>query len=407
MPVTFKQAELGNGLTIIGEVDPDAHTAACGFFVRTGARDEDPAVMGVSHFLEHMMFKGTESRSADDVNRGFDEIGASYNAYTSNELTCFYASTLPEHIETGAEILSDILRPSLRGEDFDTEKGVILEEIAMYKDNPFWVLYEKAMEVYYGAHPLAHRVLGTDDTIKALQRDQMQAYFDNRYSADNTTVALSGNLDFDAMIDRFNTWCGSWARTGAERSGLKPTATDTAFDLQDENVNRGYWLMITPAPAMEDERRYAAMLLAKLLGDPGNSRLHWALVEPGTAEETIAAYDPRDGTGDYLVYASGEPDRLATIGQTINAEINGLIDAITDDDLERLRNKLATSVVLAGERPGGRMQRLGRQWTYLRGYMTLEEELERINAITLKDLRELTEAFPFTPRTIGTMTPKV
>jgi predicted Zn-dependent peptidase len=406
MPVTFQRTTLDNGLTIVGEIDPQAHTGACGFFVKTGARDEDSAVMGVSHFLEHMMFKGTERRTADDVNREFDEIGANYNAYTSAELTCFHAATLPEKVPSAIDILSDILRPSLRNDDFDTEKNVILEEIAQYKDDPFWVLYERTMEEYYAAHPLAHRVLGTNDTISALQRDQMQAYFDHRYSADNTTVALAGNVDFDAAVAQITEACGHWQRTGAERSDAAPAITaDRVFEERSSKVHRGYTLMITPGPSMADPRRYASMMLAQVLGTPGNSRLHWALVEPGIAEEAIAVFDARDGCGDYLVYASGEPSRLDTIWAAAEKEIDGLVDSLTEEDLEKLRNKLATTVTLAGERPGGRMQRLGRTWTYLGNYDSLEDELDRINAVTLDDLRAVWDAFSFRPRTVGRLLP--
>lgn len=406
MPVRFQQTTLDNGLTIVAETDPDAHTAACGFFVKTGARDEDATVMGVSHFLEHMMFKGTARRSADDVNREFDEIGASYNAYTSSELTCFHATVLPETVDTAIDILADILRPALRNEDFNTEKSVILEEIAMYKDVPFWVLYEKAMETYYGAHPLGHRVLGTDDTIAALQRDQMKAYFDQRYSADNTVVSLAGRVDFDRAVDQVRSLCGGWQRTGAAREAMPPAVAEHSIVLEDPRVNRAYMLMVTPGPSASDDRRYAAMMLAKVLGDPDNSRLHWALIEPGIAEEAQAAYDPRDGCGDFYVYASGDPARADQIWSIVERETDSLIDSLTDDDLERLRNKVATGVTLAGERPGGRMQRLGRLWTYLGAYQSLEDELDRINVVTLDDLRAEYEAFPFRPRTIGRIIPK-
>lgn len=405
MPATFQRETLDNGLTIIAETDPAAHTAAAGFFVRTGARDERPEVMGVSHFLEHMMFKGTARRSADDVNREFDEIGANYNAYTSGELTCFYASTLPEHFERSVDILGDILRPALRQADFDTEKGVILEEIAMYKDNPFWVLYEKAMEQYFGPHPLAHRVLGTDDTIKALQRDQMQTYFDARYSADNTVVALAGRVDFRHAVEQIKALCGKWSKTGAARDSSAPPIREASFTLKDAKVNRAYLLMITPGPSSTDPRRYAASMLGQVLGGGDNSRLHWALVEPGTAEEAVAAYDPRDGCGDYYVYASCDPDRADEVWSVVEAQIDGLVASLKPDDLERLRNKLATSVTLAGERPAGRMQRLGRLWTYERAYRPLEEELAAINAVTLDDLRAVHAAFPFRPRTVGRMLP--
>ncbi len=405
MPPTFKHATLANGLTVIGEVEPHAHSAACGFFVKAGARDEEAPVMGVSHFLEHMMFKGTARRSAEDVNREFDELGASHNAFTTTEMTAFYAGVLPEFLPRAVDILADILRPALRQEDFDTEKGVILEEIAMCKDNPFWVLYEKSMEAYYGRHPLGFRVLGTEETITALARDQMREYFEHRYSADNTVVALAGRVDFDAVVAQIDALCGGWRRTGAVRAPGQPAPREHSFTVKDEKVTRAYLLAVSPGPAAQDERRYAAMMLAKVLGDPGNSRLHWALIEPGLAEEAQAVYDGHDGCGDFYVYASGDPERAGDIWAGVEREIDRLVGSLTEDDLERLRNKSATGVTLAGERPAGRMQRLGRQWVYHGEHRTLEEELARINAVTLDDLRAVAAAFPFRPRTVGRLLP--
>ena len=226
MPIDFRQHTLANGLTIIAEIDPNAYTSAAGFFVRTGARDEAPPLMGVSHFLEHMMFKGTVDLSAEAINQGFDDLGASNNAFTSNEITCFYAHTLPEYAGSTLDLLGRMMRPALRQGDFDTEKGVILEEIAMYKDNPFWVLYEETVDRFYAPHPLRHRVLGTADTITELARDSMQGYFDTRYSADNTVVALAGQVEFDAVVAQLDALCGSWQRTratrDAHRRGLRP-----------------------------------------------------------------------------------------------------------------------------------------------------------------------------------------
>ena len=405
MPVTFQKRVLGNGLTIVGEIDEQAHISACGFFVKTGARDEDRAVMGVSHFLEHMMFKGTQRRTAADVNREFDEIGAQYNAYTTTELTCFYASTLPEHFESAADILSDILRPALRETDFDTEKGVILAEIAMYRDNPFWNLYERMMEEHFEHHTLSHRVLGTEETISRLARNQMKEYFDERYSADNTTVALAGRVDFDLACEQIEAACHRWNRTGAGREGGQPQIVAKDFTERSDRVTRAYAMIATPAPALQDDRRYASMLLAKVLGDHDNSRLHWSLIDTGLAEEAVADYDPRDGCGDYIVYVSGDPEKLEEILAIAQREIDALIDSLNDDDLEKLRSRIATGVVLAGERPGGRMQRLGRLWTYLGSYLSLEDELERINAVTLDDVRAVYEAFPFQPRTVGRLLP--
>ncbi|MEM9064177.1 MAG: pitrilysin family protein [Planctomycetota bacterium] len=405
MPVSFEQRTLDNGLTVIAEVDPEADSSASGFFVRTGARDEQPALMGVSHFLEHMMFKGTDTLSAEDINEGFDRLGARNNAYTSTEMTCFYAHSLPEHQAGCLDLLAKMMRPALRQTDFDTEKGVILEEIAMYKDNPFWVLYEALCEQHYRGHTLGHRVLGTDDTIKALERDAMQAYFDARYSADNTVLALAGRVDFDQACRQAETLCGSWNTTGAERNSSEPETGSMPLRLTDERVNRAYLLGLARAPSYGDERRYAASLLAKLLGDSDNSRLHWALIETGIAEEAQAAYDPHDGTGSYFIYASTDPENADDVAEVLTNEAQRVLEGTTDADLERLRAKTATGVTVGGERPNDRMQRLGRQWTYLGAYTPLEVELERIRAVTLDDLSTVFEAFPLAPSSFGTLTP--
>ncbi len=413
MDVTFKQATLANGLKVIAEVDPSSHSAAVGYFVKTGARDEESSVMGVSHFLEHMMFKGTPTRTAEQINQDFDRIGARNNAYTSAEMTCFHASVLPELLlgKGGAnEILSDMLRPALRQSDFDTEKNVILEEIAMYEDNPFWVLYERVLEERYAIkgqamHALGHRVLGTKATITELRAEQMRAYFDHRYSADNTVIALAGKLDFDAAVAEIDQLCGKWRKTGAVRVPGGPGTRDSTFEMRNPKINRAYMVAIWGAPSSTDEQRYAASLLAHVLGGPDNSRFHWALIETGLAENADAGFEPRDGCGDMLAYLSCDPDRRDEVFDVMEEQIHKLSESITDDDLEKIRCKAATGVTVAGERPGGRMQRLGRQWTYQGRYTTLESELERINRVTVADLKNLLRDYPTRPRTLGWLMP--
>src|SRR5580765_65834 len=190
----FHSQVLSNGLQLIGETSPSARSVALGFFVRTGARDETADVSGVSHFLEHMVFKGTPRRTALEVNRDFDRIGAHYNAFTSEENTVFYAAILPEYMPQAVDVLADILRPSLRGEDFDMEKNVIIEEIGMYEDQPMWSAYDHAKKAFFADHPLGNSILGTAESITALTREQMQTYYDRRYVAPNITVAIAGNF---------------------------------------------------------------------------------------------------------------------------------------------------------------------------------------------------------------------
>jgi len=405
MPLQFQRATLPNGLTIIAETDEGAHTAACGFYVKTGARDERTPLMGVSHFLEHMMFKGTADITADELNKRFDRIGARNNAFTSNEMTCFYAHVLPEHLPEGVDLLARMMRPAIKAQDFETEKGVILEEIAMYKDNPFWVLYEACVEKHFGAHPLSHRVLGTDDTIKAMDRDGMLGYFDSRYSADNTVVALAGKLDFPAVVRQLEALCGGWAATRVGRDTARPALAGGELAMKSDKVSRAYMLALCDAPSMHDDRRYAAAMLAQILGAPDNSRLHWSLIETGLAEEAQASFDPHDGFGEFFVYASGDPERADEIWTAIDRELTGLLASLEQDDLDRLLNKLVTGATLGGERPADRMHRLGRQWTYLGDYTTLEHELEKMSRVTVADLRATYEAFPIRPVTTGRLTP--
>src|SRR5271170_1416237 len=208
--MTFHRAQLSNGLQIIAEANPDAHSFAAGFYVNTGSRDESAEINGVSHFLEHMMFKGSNKYSWEDVNRIFDEMGANYNAYTSQENTAYYANVLPEFTERTIEHLSHLLRPAIRQGDFDTEKKVILEEIAMYLDDPGHRVYEALMEAHFAGHPLSRSVLGTTASVAGLRRQQMADYFRNRYSAENIVLAATGKLEFDRLVELAERYCGDW-----------------------------------------------------------------------------------------------------------------------------------------------------------------------------------------------------
>ncbi|MEO1584461.1 MAG: pitrilysin family protein [Planctomycetota bacterium] len=405
MPNGFEQHTLTNGLTIIAEPDGAAHSAAVGFFVKTGARDEPTPLMGVSHFLEHMMFKGTDSMSAADINSIYDDMGARNNAYTSHEMTCFYASVVADRLPEAIDHTAKMMRPALRESDFDTERGVILEEIAMYADNPFWVLYESACERHHGSNPLGHRVLGTPATIQSLTRDSMAAYFDANYAADTSVVALAGRVDFDEACKQIESLCGSWPKSKTPRNRQQSTPQPSRLDIVDDRFDRGYLLMLDRAPSAQDDTRYAANLLAQIFGAQDNSRLHWALIEQGLAEEAQAAFDPGDGTGEFFAYASGDAGQLADIEQSIRNEAIRLADSLREDDLERVRSRFATAFTVSAERPADGMQRIGRRWTTLGEYRSLSEELERIRAVTVSDIRGVLERFPLTSGTIATLRP--
>jgi len=405
MPVTYRETFLPNGLRVAAEVDPGAHTAAVGVFVRTGARDEPHDLMGVSHFLEHMMFKGSAHRTATEVNDAFDAIGADANAFTSSEMTAYHAHSLPEHLERSASLVLDLLRPALRQADFDEEKGVILEEIAMYDDNPFWVVYERAIETYYSGHPLAHRVLGTRDSITSLTRDQMHGYFATRYSPGSSVLVAAGRVDFDALVALAARETEAWRGEGQRRTLTSHRPGAMRFTHPMEKATRGYMVMLWPSVSSTDPGRYAASLCTQILGASGGSRLHWSLVEPGIAEEADAGFDGRDGIGECIVSVACETESLDRVEEIVRRECAALAGSITEDDLARAKAKIATGVALGGERPAGRMRRLGGVITTHGTYRSLEDEMAQIEALTVQDLREHIETHPFDPMVVGRAVP--
>src|SRR5262245_37589650 len=197
-----------------------------------------------------MVFKGTSRRTADDVNRDFDRIGAHYNAYTSEENTVFHAAILPEYLPEAVDILADILRPSLRLKDFQMEKKVIIEEIGMYEDQPMWSAYDHAKRAFFAKHPLGNSILGTPGSIRRLQREQMHAYFQRRYVAPNITVSAAGNFHWPALVDLVKKHCGDWKNGRIGRKGVRPARGTGKFEvLPRAKVNQEHVFMIAPGPA--------------------------------------------------------------------------------------------------------------------------------------------------------------
>jgi len=405
MAVVFHQHQLANGLTVVAECNPQAHTSAVGFFVKTGARDEEKPLMGVSHFLEHMMFKGTARRTADDVNREFDEMGANYNAFTSHENTVYYAQILPEFFDRTVGLLGDMLRPALRDSDFEMEKNVILEEIGMYDDRPQWRLQDTIMEKHFEGSPLGFRVLGTTESVKALGVGQMRDYFKARYSPDNITVAAAGRVEFDKLVEEVAKITSRWEPTGTQRTYQPTRHTAQQISLTDDKLNRFYMAMMCPAPTCQDPRRYTAKVLADVLGDSEGSRLYWALVDPGLADEADFSFYPQDKVGSFIAFASCDPDRAEQIESILLGTLDDYAQSIDPDEIERAKNKLATQATLQDESPGGRMRSLGMGWTYLGEYVPLAEELRRLMAVTAEDVRTLLAESPFASKTLVRLGP--
>jgi len=404
--VQFHHTTLPNGLRVIAELNDRAHSVAAGFFVKTGSRDETPELAGVSHFLEHMMFKGTSRRDALAVNRDLDRIGAKHNAQTSEEDTIYYVACLPEYLPRAFDVLADILRPSLREEDFETEKKVIIEEIRMYQDNPMMVAYEEAKSAHFAPHPLGQSVLGTVESIEALRVDQMRDYFERRYAPANLVLAFAGKASWEEVVALAEQHCGAWSGDRPARVVTAPRGRGAFRALLREEDNQETVIAVADAPPQESDDRYAASLLAKILGDHTGSRLYWALIDPGYADGVELSYQEFEGAGAFFTFLSCDPQEAqANLARIAEAYRAVLADGVTPEELEQARNKVLSRVVLRSERPMGRLMPLGYYWTYRRAYVPVEEEIEAFSRVTPADIRRVLDAYPLLPLTIVAVGP--
>ena len=303
----FLEHTLPNGLEIVAECNAAAYSTALGFFVNTGARDEDDAIAGVSHFLEHMVFKGTPSRSADDVNRDFDRMGAHYNAFTNEENTVYYAAVLPERQGEAVELLADILGPSLREEDFQTEKQVILEEIRMYEDQPPFGADDKCRAALLRRASAGPQRAGVGRKHRPVVGRSHAGIFPAALQSANIILAAAGRIDFNALVAAAEGRCGSWQIVPAQRSWPRfgPMPDFRQFTRRPPHSNTRCRLPPDRPPKTDD--RYAAKLLATVLGDDSGSRLFWELVDPGLAEHVSLCHGEHQGAGMMMTSMSCDP----------------------------------------------------------------------------------------------------
>lgn len=405
----FNHYQLDNGLEIVAECNQSAYSSGLGFFVRTGSRDETAEVSGVSHFLEHMLFKGTSRRSADDVNREFDEIGAHYNACTSEESTVYYAAVLPEYQRSCIDLLADIMRPSLREEDFEMEKKVILEEIQMYADQPPFGMDDRLKEIHYGNHPLARSVLGTIQSVSDLEVGQMHRYFQSRYSPTNLLVAAAGRIDFDDLVAQVSSCCGDWESLPADRT-LSPahwaSSQPSVHCVHRRTATQQYLLQLADAPASEDDSRYAAKLLATMMGDDSGSRIYWELVDPGRVESASLGHYEYLAAGMYYTWVSCEPEKAAdNFAQLTQLQQQAESTGFTQEELSQAKNKVKARVVLGSERPRNRLFNVGGNWMQRHEYRSVRDDLRAIDSISLDDIHAVLARHPLTRCTTLTFGP--
>jgi len=384
----FKHATLPGGLRVVAEVDPRSYSLSLGYFVRSGSRNELDCQSGLSHFLEHMMFKGTARRTAEDVNRELDDLGGQSNAYTTEEQTVYYATVLPKFQDRIVDLLSDMMTPVLDATEFETERNVILEEIAKYEDQPPFGGFERAMEIYFSPRGIGRRVLGTTQSIRAMTAERMRDYFLARYRPENIVVAATGNVDFDGLVAEVQQRTAAWCRRTAELAlpddppDTLPEGIDLATEITIPTAAQAYLIRIGPGPSSDDPRRHAARLLASVLGDEGGSRLFWDLIDTGRAEVATCWPQEFSDQGGWFTYLVCAPEDLQSNVRFIDQITAGLVEnGVRDDELTQAINKTTAAVIMQSERPSNRLFGLGSRYLMHGDYQSLDDSLDQIRSV--------------------------
>jgi len=381
--------------------------ASVAVLVKTGARDERDDEHGISHFLEHMVFKGTPNRSGMDLTLAFGDLGAQVNAYTSDEQTVFYGTVLKENVERLHDLLLDMMMPSLVEEEFNMEKKVILEEIALYQDKPNYVLYERAVSDFFGEHGVGQSVLGTTESVSAISQPQMSAYVKRRYSSPNLVVSLCGDLDADYYAELTESRSFGLPVNAVEDSPASHTQNrGREFLFRHKKNTQAHLLGLCDGPAAKDPLRHAAMLLSSIIGDSQNSRLYWKLVDSGIAEYASIDTEEKDGVGCWMFSSSTAPDSWEEVRDKSFEVFKGVHGHISNDELERARTKALSRLVMDSELPLGKAMANALSFQYRQEIFSIRDEMEKIRAVTLSDCHAVLEKFPITSQNVYVMLPE-
>ena len=373
---------------------PSVRSAALGVFVGAGSRGEAEEEAGLSHFLEHMLFRGTERYASAEIDQLFDGMGAELNAGTDKESTTVYARMLDQHLPAAFEVIADMVwRPAFR--DVDPEREVVLEEIAMYEDDPQDTVFDVLGRAVFGSHPLGRAIIGRAPVIRDTPVERIAAFHARRYVPGSVVVAAAGSVDHDAVVEQAE-------RTlGGLRAGDTAPAPDPAPESGGERASVGFVRKDTeqvhvclgaPGLARDDERRYAMRVLDAIFGGLSSSRLFQSVREErGLAYAVYSFAGQFADTGQIGLYVGTRPDNLAEALRVVGTELEALREQpATEAELERARENVKARVALALESSSARMSRLGSSTLFGLPVLDLDEITERIDAVTLADLRELT-----------------
>jgi predicted Zn-dependent peptidase len=364
-----------------------------GIFAGTGSRHETPAEQGVSHFIEHLMFKGTQRRSAKDIAEMVDDVGGQLNAATDRENTCYYIKVLPEHLSLGMDILSDMLLNSKFADvDVEKERQVVLEEISLYEDSPDELIHDLHMNSLWPGHALGRNILGTRETIAAMDRQAILDYKRRHYVPDNLVIAAAGNLTHDQLVELSQLY---WAEVcGKSQTVLDPTPTFVAARLlQEKEIEQLHVCMGTPGVAHDSPQYYASHVLNTILGGGVSSRLFQSIREDRGLAYSVCSYPSsfRD-TGLMTIYAGVSPENSREVIEITNAILADIRqNGVRPDEIKRAKEQLKAGLMFSMESSASRMSRVGRAEIAAREYLSPEKLAAKVDAVSLEQLFELAQ----------------
>jgi predicted Zn-dependent peptidase len=393
MADTHRLTETASGVRVISEIVPSVRSVALGLWVRTGSRDEDPAIAGISHFLEHLLFKGTPTRTAIEISEEFDGMGAAFNAFTSKEATSLHARFLDEHLDDAFALMGEMfLEPTFP--DIDSEREVVLEEIAMYEDEPSSRVHDYLSEAVFGDTPLGRRILGSAEVISTVSVETISKYHASRYAGPDIVISAAGQVDHDELV--------------ALTEGLQPphepaTRPEPASPFEsgrlvfaDKDTEQYHICFGGPGIKRADERRYQAAVLDSILGGSSSSRLFREIREERGLAYAVGTYsESYEDTGLFGIYVGTREENVSEVCRLVGVELETIMsERVCEDELRRARENVKGRLVLSEESNMARMSRLGRAILHDLPVLTLDEILAKVEAVTADEITALaTELF--------------
>jgi predicted Zn-dependent peptidase len=390
----LRRTVLPNGLIVLTERMDHLRSVAMGVWIKSGSRCETPEMNGISHFVEHMLFKGTKSRSAQRIAREMDSIGGNLDAFTSKETICFNVKSLSDHVPIALDVLTDmVLNPVFAPSDIERERGVILEEIKIDEDNPDVLVHELFTQSFWKGHPLGKPILGTTETVGRLGQQQLFSYHGDRFHGGNMVLSAAGNLDHDqfttAVAEKFASLAGGEAPQ--ELSAPDPTAR--IILRNKKSLEQVQICLGVPAPAITDDNRYATSILNTALGGGMSSRLFQTIREErGLAYSVYSDMSPYRDTGNLCVYAGTSAGKALQVVDLILAEFKKLKEEpVSAEELTRAKDQLKGNILLGLESSSSRMANLARQEMYFRHFFTVDEIIARIDDVNAEQVQAMAQ----------------